>query len=279
MNQPKYFLAIFSSFVFVTVNAQIFINTGNPNLDKYKSENPNAVIWEGGKSVPTPPNTPNEPKEHLKKEVKEEPAKETPVVKAVEVKQTPIVKEEPVEVKKAKAVLPSTQNTEMQYPPNAEPGKCYARCVTADQFEIKEEQVIDKPATFKIEKTSAKYETVYDTVIIKAAVKKTLTVPAEYDVITEDKLVSAATQKWVKGKADKNCLSSNPTDCEVWCLKEIPAVTEKVTRKVERVPASTKVVDIPALTKITPRKKLVEPSRENKIEIPATYKVKSTMYS
>lgn len=258
MKQPKYLLLTLVTSIFFGAHAQIFINTGNPNLDKYKSENPNAVIWEGGKSIPTPANTPDEPKENLKKTAPQEaPAK--PV----------IVKQEPVREKTAPVV---TGTTGVEYPPNAEPGKCYARCLAPDQYEIKEEQVIDKPASFRIEKIPAVYQTVYDTVIVKAAFQKTINTPAQYDIITEDKMVSPASQQWVKGKADKNCLSSNPKDCEVWCLKEIPALYEKVTRKVEKVPATTKVVDIPALTKVTPRKKLVEPARENKIEIPATYK-------
>lgn len=33
---------------------------------------------------------------------------------------------------------------------------------------------------------------------------------------------TAPTTKWVKKKADRNCLSSNPEDCLVWCLVEVP---------------------------------------------------------
>lgn len=32
-----------------------------------------------------------------------------------------------------------------------------------------------------------------------------------------------ASSEWVKKRADKNCLSSNPEDCLVWCLVEKPA--------------------------------------------------------
>ncbi len=256
MKHLKHSLPIVATLFFISANAQIFINTGNPNIDKYKSQNPNAVIWEGGKNVPMPPNTPDEPKEAAKKVEKHEHH----VVKTPEPVNTPVAS--PI------------QNAESgnQYPPNAVPGKCYARCLAPDQFEIKEEQVVDKPASFRIEKVPAKYETVYDTIVVKPAFQKTVTTPAQYDIVTEDKLVTTASQQWVKGKADKNCLSSNPKDCEVWCLKEIPAIYEKVSRKVEKVAAATKTVDVPALTKVTPRKKLVEAARENKIEIPATYK-------
>ena len=36
--------------------------------------------------------------------------------------------------------------------------------------------------------------------------------------------VSPSSSKWVKKKADRNCLSSNPEDCMVWCLENTPAV-------------------------------------------------------
>ena len=95
----------------------------------------------------------------------------------------------------------------------------------------------------------ALYETVYDTVVVKPAFKKTITTPAQFETVVEDKLVTPASQKWVKGVADKNCLSSNPKDCEVWCLKEVPAVYQKVSKKVEKVAAVTNEVEIAAVLK------------------------------
>lgn len=271
MNQQRLLLLVICIFCGYVVNAQIFINTGNPNLDKYKNSNPNAVIWQGGKNVPVPPNTPEEPKEQPKKTTKEEAPAANQETKVVEEKKLPVKEVTPV-----KATTEPAPASDMQYPPNAIPGKCYARCIAPDQVEIKEEQVIDKPASFKIERIPARYETVYDTVVIKPAYKKNVITPAVYETITEDKLITPGSQKWVKGKADKNCLSSNPKDCEVWCLKEVPAVYEKVTRKVEKVAAVSNEIEVPAVTKVLPRKKLVEAARENKIEIPATYKTVMT---
>ncbi len=249
------------------LHAQIFINTGNPNIDKYKNENPNAVIWENGKSVPIPPNTPEEPKkEPVKKPVETKVEKVKAVVEAPIKKEAPVVQEKPV-------VAPvAVSGTLTDYPPNAVPGKCYARCLSPDQYEIKEEQVEDKPASVKVEKVPALYETVYDTVVVKPAFKKTITTPAQFETVVEDKLVTPASQKWVKGVADKNCLSSNPKDCEVWCLKEVPAVYQKVSKKVEKVAAVTNEVEIAAVTKVVPRKKLVYSAYETKTDIPATYK-------
>ena len=266
MKAHKLLVVVFTLFFSNLLHAQIFINTGNPNLDKYKNENPNAVIWNDSKKVPIPKNTPEEPADHPAK--KQAEAKKEPVKKAkaiVAEKPAPVIEEQP-QAPVATGAAPT------DYPPNAEPGKCYARCVVPDQFEIKEEQVVDKPAYVRTEKVSAKYEIVYDTVIIKAAIKKMVNTPAQFDMVTEDKLVTPATQKWVKGTADKNCLSANPKDCEVWCLKSVPAVYEKVTRKVEKVAAASNEVEISAVTKVVPRKKLVTASVENKIDVPATYK-------
>ena len=99
MNTIKLSLFVVALCCTVGVNAQIFINTGNPNLDKYKSENPNAVIWENGKSVPIPPNTPIETKKEPTPkpvEVKKDPvttvteAKKDPVVSQTETKKDPV---------------------------------------------------------------------------------------------------------------------------------------------------------------------------------------------
>ncbi len=272
MSKIKPLFAVAAVCFTTALHAQIFINTGNPNLDKYKKENPNAVIWDEGKSVPIPPNTPEEdPKTPAKKQVEEKKQAIKEAVEAPVKVQTPAATQKtPAQTTSAPSVAASGGPTD--YPPNAVPGKCYARCLAPDQYEIREEQVVDKPATVKIEKIPAKYETVYDTVIVTAATTKTINIPAKYEMVTENKLVTPATQKWVKGVADKNCLSANPKDCEVWCLKEVPAVYQKVTNKVVKEPATTKQVDIPAVTRVVPRKKLVYASYDNKIETPPTYK-------
>lgn len=78
-----------------------------------------------------------------------------------------------------------------------EPGKCYAKCLTP---EIVEEQTF----TFPIYKG--------DDPEIRANY-------IQSEVIE----VAPASTKWVKKKADRNCHSSDPNDCLVWCLMEEPA--------------------------------------------------------
>lgn len=157
-------------------------------------------------------------------------------------------------------------------PANGVAGKCYARTLMPDKYETVEEQVIDKPASVKYETIAEKTKVVYDSVLVKAATVKVETIPAIYELVMEDSLVSAATQKWVKIGSDPNCLSKNPADCEVVNLKEVPAVYKKVSRKIERVPASTKETPVAAVYNVNKRTVILEPARTDKIDIPATYK-------
>jgi len=83
-------------------------------------------------------------------------------------------------------------------PPNAEPGKCYAQCITSDRYSNITEQIL--------EYTGSDYEA-------EGVQRKTI-------------LLRPATTIWEKGKADPNCLSQNPEDCMVMCLIDVPAVYE-----------------------------------------------------
>ena len=53
----------------------------------------------------------------------------------------------------------------------------------------------------------------------------------EYETYTSRVEVKPASTEWVKRKADRNCISSNPDDCMVWCLVEVPAEYKTVTKK------------------------------------------------
>ncbi|MCP4121831.1 MAG: peptidoglycan-binding protein [Bacteroidetes bacterium] len=202
-------------------------------------------------------------------------------------------------------------------PPNAEPGKCYAKCYIADEYQTVTEQVLAKeassrlevapatfetvtetiqiqegcpsfeyiPATFKtVEETvmvkpaskryeviPATYKTVEETILIKSASSRLEIVPAVYETETETIPVSSASTKWVKKKA-QNCVSSNPDDCLVWCLVDVPATSRTVTREVLKTPATTREITIPA-EYTTIKKKLVDtPADTRQIDVPAEYK-------
>jgi hypothetical protein len=157
-------------------------------------------------------------------------------------------------------------------PSFAEAGKCYARCFIPDQYEFYESEVVDRPASYKSQIIPATYETVFDTVVVMAEKTKVEVVPAVYETKYEEIMVSPATTRWEKGTGDANCLSNDPKDCQVICLKEIPAQFNKVERKVVKTPSFTRQIITPAEIKIVPRQVMVKPAETIQIEVPASYK-------
>ncbi len=203
-------------------------------------------------------------------------------------------------------------------PPNAVPGKCYAKCMIPDQYDTVTERLkvkdpgtrletipaeyetvtdkaLAKAASTRIEVIPAAFETVTDRVMVKAAATRIETIPAEYETVTEKVLrkaagqrliavpaeyatetdrreVSPATTKWVKRRADKNCLSENPDDCLVWCLVEVPAKYETITKTVLKSAATTKSVEIPAEYQTLTKQIVRTPASTRTVEIPAEYK-------
>lgn len=93
-------------------------------------------------------------------------------------------------------------------PPNAQPGKCYAKCYIPDQYETYTEQVRAIPVAVRQGSDADKqlpYETLPDRVEI-----------------------APATTKWIKRKGDSSCLGTDPENCFVWCLVEVPAQYQEI---------------------------------------------------
>ena len=145
--------------------------------------------------------------------------------------------------------------------------------VTASQKTGKyTEQVLIKEPSSRIEIIPAEYETVTETVLAKAESKRLMTVPAEYQTVTETIEVSPATTKWVKRQANKNCLSADPNDCQVWALVEVPARYETITKTVLVTPATTKEVTVPAEYQTITKRVVKTPTASIMVEVPAEYK-------
>ncbi len=180
-------------------------------------------------------------------------------------------------------------------PANAQPGKCYAKCLIADQYETVTEQVLLKEASSRIEIVPAVYQTAEEQILVKEAYRVLEIVPAQfttvteellvkeassrldyvpptYETVTEQILVQPATTKWTKGRADANCLSQNPEDCKVWCLTEIPAQYKTVTRQVLKSPATTSENPIPAEYKTITKAVVQTPAATQEREVPAEYR-------
>ena len=181
-----------------------------------------------------------------------------------------------------------------EFPPNAEPGKCYAKCVIPAEYETYTEQVLSKEASTRLEVVPAAFETtteqvlvqeasirfevipaVYETVteqvLVKPASSRLEVVPATYETVTETHVVSPATTRWEKREGDVACLSANPEDCRVWCLVDVPAVTRSVTKRVLNTPATTREISVPAEYRTVTKRVVKTPATTREVEVPAEY--------
>lgn len=179
-------------------------------------------------------------------------------------------------------------------PPNAQPGKCYAKCELPSEFKTVTEQVMVKDQTKRLISTPAQYETVTEQVLIRdsytkkeivPAVWETTTervlvddgatrveiIPAVYETVTEKVMVAPASTEWKKGKADKNCLSANPEDCRVWCLVEVPATYRTITKTVLKTAANTRQVKGDPVYKTITKRVVKTPETIREVTIPAEY--------
>ena len=120
-------------------------------------------------------------------------------------------------------------------PLDAQPGKCYAQCSLAEQYEVVTEQILLKEAATMIEIVPAEYQTVEERVLVKEGYKVLEIVPPSYGTVQEEILVKEAGTR----------------------LEYVPAVFETVTEQVLVSPASTKWVkgkSRPALPGRKPRR-------------------------
>lgn len=186
------------------------------------------------------------------------------------------------------------------FPPNAQPGKCYEKVLIQPVYETYSEQIIDIPGRTETRvipavygeevrqvlvreerveyiTVPATYRTVTETVVIKAASVRTETVPAVYETITERVLVRAERYEWRRGVPPEQ----RPTDPnkykvlatgEVLCLVLIPAEYTTVTRQVLKHPARTVQIQVPAETQVVTRQVIDQDARVEKRVIPAEYK-------
>ncbi len=179
------------------------------------------------------------------------------------------------------------------YPPNAEPGKCYARVLTPAKYELKTEKVLVKepgekivviPAKYgwKTEKVLVKeasekivpvppvYKTVTEKILIKPASEKLVKVPAKYKTVKEKILVKPATTTWKKGRGLVEKVDG--TTGEIMCLVETPPVYKTITKKVLVSPATVKKVPVPPVYKTITKRVVAKPATTKVVPVPAVYK-------
>ena len=141
-------------------------------------------------------------------------------------------------------------------PPNADPGKCYAKCLVADQYETVTEQIETKAAGVRTEVVPATYETVTEQVMKKAESTRLVQVPATYETVTEQVEVKPATTR----------------------LIAVPATYETVTEQVEIKPATTRLIAVPATYETVTEQMVAQEEDRKLIPVPAVYETVTETY-
>jgi outer membrane protein OmpA-like peptidoglycan-associated protein len=191
------------------------------------------------------------------------------------------------------SVSVSAQDTGL--PPNPEPGKCYVRCVSPDEWGTEEVQVLKRPGYTQLEVVPAEYKTVEERILIKPATKKFVYVPAEFKTVTEQVQVEdaynevtvkaaafapgtkevetqAAYSSYEYQRAMSNCQSEDPRDCMVLCYVEHPAQTATVAIETLTADASYTAARKGGNTITITKQELVSAARVEEVEIPAEYR-------
>ncbi len=180
-----------------------------------------------------------------------------------------------------------------ELPENPTPGKCYIKCITADEFGEVTETIEVSPAYKKLRVIPATYRTVEEKVLIKEATRRLTYVPAVFETV-EVPYVSKEASRTLEvvpatfGSASKtfeifpktakweyttleNCPSANKEDCVVACFVEYPEKTQTVNITTLAQDASTRENPISEV-RATYKKQVVKtPARMEEVEIPAEY--------
>lgn len=180
-----------------------------------------------------------------------------------------------------------------ELPPNPEPGKCYVKCITKDEFETKEVKVKVKPEYTTLEVIPAVYKEVTEKVLVKEASVKLVYVPAVYKTVevpytkkergnklsivpaefgeSSEKIeVFPKTSGW-EYKILEDCPSANKEDCMTACFVEYPAEYKFIDQVTLAKDAYTEEEEIPEVP-LTYKKHVIDvPARMDTIEIPAEY--------
>ncbi|MBQ0768436.1 MAG: OmpA family protein [Bizionia sp.] len=178
-------------------------------------------------------------------------------------------------------------------PTNPDPGKCYVKCITKDEFKEVQETIQSYPAYSSLEIIPATYRTIEESVLIKEATKKYTYIPAVYETIdvvyvkkenrSELRVIPASfgtdsrnfevhpkTTGW-EYKVLEDCPSVNKEDCVAACFVEYPAQSRDVTFTTLLSDASTESTPVTEQTSSYKKRVIKTPARMDETTIPAEY--------
>jgi len=182
---------------------------------------------------------------------------------------------------------------DQELPPTPQPGKCYVKCISADEYRDVTETVVVKPEYKILTTTPATYKTVEEKVLVKEASKRYVIHPAVYETVSESyesKVAGSSLEvvparfgnssqtvqiqpksgRWEYKKLD-NCPSVNKDECMVACYVEIPEVNQTIPTTTLEAPATTKTVTTPGSSSSYKKEVVKTPASVEEIEVPAEY--------
>ena len=177
-------------------------------------------------------------------------------------------------------------------PINPEPGKCYAKCVTPDEFKDEIIKVESVPSYKKLEIVPAIYKTISVDVVLKPSSKKYVNIPAVYNTVVDTVWIKdpynkitvseaqfgstkkqveilPASETWVAGEKDPDCPSIDPSDCRIFHYRKDPALVRDVPVSTIKTAASLQKTTIKGNYKLVKRKIEVSPATTRVELIPA----------
>lgn len=193
-------------------------------------------------------------------------------------------------------------------PPPADDGQCFARVLSPEIRETVTEELLVKPATFRIEVQPAVYDTIIERVLVKEqtirhsvvpAVFETITeevlveperiekfvIPAQFETYTETIIIEPAREVWqpgaglygrgAAGTAQSTARDGDISTGDVLCRVLIPAKQQVITRSRMITPPQLGERIVPARYESVSRQVVVEPARVVEEVIPAIYEDRS----
>ncbi len=178
-------------------------------------------------------------------------------------------------------------------PENPEPGKCYVKCVTEDEFKTETVQVKVRDSYKVLKVIPAKFKWVEEKVMVKEPSKKLIVHPAQYKWV-EVEYVKKEAEKKLKvvpaqlGSSSEtvevfpktaeweyttyaDCKSSDPEDCRVLCYVEKPAQYVTIPTKPLVKDATVEESIIPEKKAVYKKQVLVKDAWVEEIPVPAEY--------
>jgi hypothetical protein len=195
----------------------------------------------------------------------------------------------------AKVVTKTVSGPNELYPPNAQPGKCYARVLIPAKYEVKTEKVLVSgggigggvtgadasagTANERIVVTPAKYGYKSQKVLVKEASEKIVVVPATYKTIKEKVEVSPASERLVTVPAKYKSVTEKilvAPEMTTWKKGNRSRTNKCSTGDCDNVKGGTGevmcLVTTPAQYRTVTRKAIVQPASTKSTPVPAVYK-------